>query len=78
MRYTKISLYEVPTLKFISVSEAIGGAEKDLFPDFHEQQRETQIKMAEIPLKNVNKLSRFTKLPDKNQATVLVRSEIGI
>ena len=33
-------------------------------------------KMAEISDKNVNILSRFTKLPDKNQATVLVSLEI--
>lgn len=41
-----------------------------------QEERETQIKMAEIPDKNVNILSRFTKLPDKNQATVLVSLEI--
>ena len=35
-------------------------------------------KMAEISDKNVNILSRFTKLPDKNQATVLVSLEIII
>ena len=33
-------------------------------------------KMAEVSDKNVNILSRFTKLPDKNQATVLVSLEI--
>lgn len=43
---------------------------------FLEKRRETQMKMAEIPQKNVNILSRFTKLPDKNQATVLVSPEI--
>jgi len=34
--------------------------------------------MAEIPDKNVNILSRFTKLPDKNQATVLFVGVKGI
>ena len=66
----------VPQAHIVSCSQISHCASQGCSQSLKTKRARNSNKMADISDKNVNILSRFTKLPDKNQATVLVSLEI--